>query len=312
MTIRTFTTGDDAAQVSIYNEAAADLPRFKPASLDEVRRRTLAADFDPTTRFFAVEAGHTVGYTTFNANGRVSFPWCRRGHESHAPALFEAVLTEMRLRQMTRACAAYRGDWPTIHDFFVKQGFAQVREMVNFVIDLADMPTPAAVPGHLLEPMTPADIPAVFALAAGVTRCPTPACLEEHLFRNAYFDGDSAFVMRSRTTADLLAALLLIMDNSYADPKMIDAAMPCFRLGAFGTEGMQAKRVNGLFSFVTQTGADTNRLGVELLAQAAARGYETDPGTLAAQVPSDATKLLRYYQQLWRRQGSFPVFEREL
>jgi hypothetical protein len=312
MTIRTFTAGDDAAQVSIYNEAAADLPRFKPASLDEIRRRILAADFDPTTRFFAVEAGHTVGYATFNANSRVSFPWCRRGHESHAPALFEAVLTEMRRRQMKRASAAYRGDWPTIHDFFVTHGFAKVREMVNFVIELADMPTPSATVGHTLEPMTPEDVPSVFAIAQGVTRCPNPACLEEHLFRNAYFDGDSAFVMRSRTSPELLAALLLIVDNAYADPKMIDAAMPCFRLGAFGSEGMQAKRVNGLFSFITHAGADTNRIGVELLAQAAARLYETELGTLAAQVPSDAPKLLRYYQQLWRRQGSFPVFEREL
>src|SRR5262249_51646942 len=34
MTIRTFQPGDDAVQVSIYNEAAADLPKFKPATID--------------------------------------------------------------------------------------------------------------------------------------------------------------------------------------------------------------------------------------------------------------------------------------
>jgi hypothetical protein len=312
MTIRTFAAGDDAAQVGIYNEAAADLPRFKASSLDEIRRRILAPDFDPTTRFVAVEAGQVVGYATFNANGRVSFPWCRRGHETHAPALFEAVLTEMRRRQMRRASAAYRSDWPGIHDFFVTHGFTKVRDMVNYFIELADMPTAATNLGHKLEPMLPEDVPAVFALAEGVTRCPTPACLEEHLFRNPYFDGDSTFVIRSRTSPDLLAALVLIVDNTYADPTMLDAGMPCFRLGAFGSEGMQAKRVNGLFSFVTHASADTNRLGVELLAQAASRLYETEIGTLAAQVPSDAPKLFRYYQQLWRRQGSFPVFEREL
>jgi hypothetical protein len=312
MTIRTFAPGDDSAQVSIYNEAAADLPRFKAASLDEIRRRILAPDFEPSTRFVAVEAGQVVGYATFNANGRVSFPWCRRGYESHAPALFEAVLAEMRRREMKRASAAYRGDWPTLHDFFVTQGFTKVREMVNFVIDLTDMPTAASNLGHKLEPMTPEDVPAVFAIAQGVTRCRTAASLEEHLFRNAYFDGDSAFVIRSRTSPDLVAALVLIVDNAYADPTTIDAGMPCFRLGAFGTEGMQTKRVNGLLSFVTHSGADTIRVGVELLAQVAARLYETDIGTLAAQVPSDAPKLLRYYQQVWRRQGSFPVFEREL
>ena len=45
MTIRTFRPGDDIAQVSIYNEAAASLPKFKPATVDEIRRRTRAADF---------------------------------------------------------------------------------------------------------------------------------------------------------------------------------------------------------------------------------------------------------------------------
>ena len=42
MKIRTYAPGDDGAQVSIYNEAAATLPKFKAATLDEVRRRTHA------------------------------------------------------------------------------------------------------------------------------------------------------------------------------------------------------------------------------------------------------------------------------
>ena len=55
MSIRIFQPGDEAAQVSIYNEASADLPKFKPATLDEVRRRHRGSDFDPTARFFAIE-----------------------------------------------------------------------------------------------------------------------------------------------------------------------------------------------------------------------------------------------------------------
>ena len=42
MTIRTFQPGDEATQVAIYNEAAAALPRFKPATAVEVQRRQLA------------------------------------------------------------------------------------------------------------------------------------------------------------------------------------------------------------------------------------------------------------------------------
>jgi hypothetical protein len=34
--------------------------------------------------------------------------------------------------------------------------------------------------------------------------------------------------------------------------------------------------------------------------------------TLCAQVPSDAVQLIRFYKQYFRRQGSFPLYEREL
>jgi hypothetical protein len=88
--------------------------------------------------------------------------------------------------------------------------------------------------------------------------------------------------------------------------------MPCFRLGAFGTEGMQWKRINGLFSFLAAPGKDVNPLGLELLSHAIPRLYETELETLAAQVPSDAPHLLRFYEQLFRKQGSFPVFEQAL
>ena len=102
MTIRTFKPGDDAAQVSIYNEAAADLPKFKAVTLDELRRRLRGPDFDPTTRFFAVEGGRPVGYAAFHVNGRVSFPWCRKGREQWAEPLLEAVLQAMRARPASR------------------------------------------------------------------------------------------------------------------------------------------------------------------------------------------------------------------
>src|SRR5262245_63292906 len=123
MTIRTFEAGDDAAQVSIYNEAAGELPKFKPASLDEVRRRLRAPEFDPGSRFFAVADGRPVGYASFAPSGRVSFPWCRKGHERFAGPLFDFVLAAMRQRGLKRAFAAYRADWPAVGEFFLQQGF---------------------------------------------------------------------------------------------------------------------------------------------------------------------------------------------
>ena len=94
------------AAAHLYNEAAAALPRFKPATLDEVRRRCHAADFDPATRFYAEENGLVVGYATFQMNGRVSFPWCRKGCESLAEPLLQTALSAMKERGMRRAWSA--------------------------------------------------------------------------------------------------------------------------------------------------------------------------------------------------------------
>src|SRR5205809_1066061 len=62
MMTRNFQAGDETAQVAIYNEATAQLPKFKPATLDEVRRRCRAPEFDPQTRFFAIDNEQPVGY----------------------------------------------------------------------------------------------------------------------------------------------------------------------------------------------------------------------------------------------------------
>ena len=109
-----------------------------------------------------------------------------------------------------------------------------------------------------------------------------------------------------------VAVGVLVHDPAYANPKQLDAAMPCFRLGAFGTEGMTVKRANGLFSFVAAADRDVSPLALDLLTRASQMLEETDVETLAAQVPSDASHLLRVYKQYFRRQGSFPLYEREL
>jgi hypothetical protein len=312
MTIRTFTTGDDAAQVGIYNEAAADLPKFKAVTLDELRRRLRGADFDPATRFYAVENNRPVGYAAFHANGRVSFPWCRKGREGWAEPLLDAVLTEMQRRGMGAAFAAYRTDWPAQRDFFLARGFSQAREVVNFVVDLVDMPTPSARAATAIEPMTPADAPAVFALAPTVFRVRSAAELEQHLLHNLYFPSGAARVLRSRSDGAPIGLSVLVENTDYANPREIDAAMPCFRLGAVGTEDMQTKRINGLFSFAAAEGRDLNVIGLDLLSNAALRLQDAEVATLAAQASTNAPHLLRFYQQYFRRQGSFPVFERPL
>src|SRR5687767_2646007 len=129
MTIRTFQAGDDIAQVSIYNEAAAGLPKFKSATIDEVRRRCRAADFDPAARFYAVEDRQVAGYANFQRTGRISFPWCRKGKEHLALPLLERALETMKQRGLPRAWAAYSTDWTSQGEFFVGQGFPKTREI---------------------------------------------------------------------------------------------------------------------------------------------------------------------------------------
>ncbi|HEY7330028.1 MAG TPA: hypothetical protein VH592_20500 [Gemmataceae bacterium] len=312
MEIRTYRPGDEAAQVGIYNEAAGELPKFKPATLDEVRRRARGAEFDLSARFLALVDGQPVGYSSFQANGRVSYPWCRKGHEATAKPLFESVLQAMKERSLPRAFTAYRSDWPGQQQFFRDNGFQQRREMVNYVLDLVGMPTPMARPSSSVGPATPSDVPAIHEMGANVLFIRDRAALEHYLFHNPYFPADSVFVLRSRTGGPALAAGILIANPSYANPRQVDAAMPCFRLGAFGTEGMTTKRINGLFSFLTANARDAQPLALDLLGYAAHKLQDTEVETFAAQVPSDADHLLCFYKQYFQRQGSFPILERML
>src|SRR5262249_47733719 len=152
-------------------------------------------DFDPSTRFFAVEGDRVVGYANYHANGRISFPWCRVGSESHAEKLHLAVLDSMRARGMKRAFAAYRADWPGPRDFFLSHGFRHPRDMVNFVVDLAELPTPAARPGSPIVPLKPEDVPAVLALAPEALRINSAVAMERQLFQNPFFRPDALFCL---------------------------------------------------------------------------------------------------------------------
>jgi hypothetical protein len=314
VSIRTYRPGDEEAQVHIYNAAAGALPKFKPAVVSDVQRRIRGRDFDPASRFYAEEAGKVVGYAGFHANGRVSYPWCLPGHEHHAEPLFAAVVEAMRRQGQRRAFAAYREDWPRINEFFVANGFRRARDMVSFVIDFFNMPTPSARPNNAVSPLTPADVPALLTLYPEVLRVKTVEALTDHLFNNRLFAPASLFALRSRQDNTPAAVGILITDPAYAAPRAVDAAMPCFHLGAFGTEGMSAKRIRGLFSFIARPDKSLPSYGMDLMGYAAQQMVQDsdDIDGFAAQVPSDAAALLAFYQRHFERQGSFPVYEFKL
>jgi hypothetical protein len=313
VTIRQYQPGDEQAQVALYNAAAGPMPKFKAATPQEVERRVRARDFDPTTRLYAEANGHVVGYCMIQPNGRVGYPWCAAGHEAQAPALLDAALAALRKRGVRQAFTAYRGDWPAINKFFLERGFRPTREMVNFAMDFLDMPTPPGRPCNTIGPLRPNDVPEVLSLGAGVLRITSANALTEYLFANPYFPSNALFALRNRPDGPPLAVGIFITERSYANPRAVDSNMPCFRLGAFGTEGMSTKRIVGLFSFLARPERSLPAYGMDLLGYAAQRLSDNDDiASFAAQVPSDAPALLAFYQQHFQRQGSFPVLERQL
>ena len=313
MNIRQFQAGDETSQLQIYNTAAAGLARFKPATIVDIQRRVQAKDFDPTTRFYAVENGKTVAYCTYQLNGRVGYPWHLQGHEAVAEPLFAHALAAMKARGINTAFCAYRQDWPSVTEFFAKRDFKLAREMVNFVMRFEDMPTPSARMGTQMEPARPADVPSIFALDPSAFRVKTAEALQDALFKNPWLKPESIYVLRARGGDSVSAAGIFVTDNNYADPRAVDPLMPCFRLGAFGTEGMTTKRVKGLFSFVARPDRSLHAHGMDLLCHATNRLQDDDEiACYAAQVASDVPALFGFYQRTFERQGSFPVYERDL
>jgi hypothetical protein len=218
----------------------------------------------------------------------------------------------MKDRGHTRVFAAYRADWTPQRAFFLANGFQHTHDIVNFVLDVVDLPTPAdrkSLPVSLLHS---ADLPALIGLAPKLFRVADLDTLERHFFHNPYFGDDAAFVLHNKADGSLAAAGMLIHDPSYADPLQVDANMPCFRLGAFGTEGLTTKRLNCLFSFVMPDSRDVVPIGLDLLGYATQQLTATDGSMLAAQVPTSVPHLLRFYERYFRKQGSFPIYERTL
>lgn len=236
-----------------------------------MQRRTKARGFDPSTRIYGEIQGKVFGYVSFDNVGRVSFPWTLPGHEHLREPLFQALIAAVQKSGMGRIFAAYREDWPGVHDFFLKHGFHKARDMVNFAINLIDMPTPAAMPSTSFTSLEPQDVPSLLNLAPEVLHTQRIDVLTEYLFKNPYFPPDSLYALRSRSGKEPIAVGILVSDSSYADPKLVDSSMPCFRLGAFGTEGTNAKRIKGLFSFLARQDRSLNHLGMDLLGQASYR-----------------------------------------
>lgn len=303
MHIRSYLLGDEVRQVEIYNAAAGGLPGFKPATAAEVARRYHGSDSDPDSRHYLVSEGRVVGYIGFNLGGRISYPWCEPAAESGREPLLDAALTAMKGRGHNEAWAAYRADWEPVRSFLVERGFFPVREMVNFVADLGQLPAIVDEQAGSISPLPRERVHQLRELGRGVFQVDEPEALSAFYWDNPFLSNESLFALTSLDGGRLVGVGLAVIDPSFADPTKIDPSMPCFRLGAMGTERERHKRVNGLFCAVfTEEAA-----GEALLAEAARRFRMAGLRHAAAQAPSDQPARLAFLDRFFQRQGSFPV-----
>jgi hypothetical protein len=285
MPIRTYQPGDEHAQARIYNTAAGSLPGFKRATAEEISRRYPGGDPDPESRYYAIET-------------------------SRQP-LLETVLLEMRKRGIPEAWTAYRANWSSVHDFLGQHDFTEKRQMINYMAEAAQLPDEDHLAANrVVEPLIRADLPELIAVANGLLAGTDAEALERFFWDNPFYHfSESLFVLKQEDSGEILGVSLLVVNDQFADPTKVDAAMPCFRLGAFGSERERHKRVNGLYSCVFINETESDRLLSATLRLQASRSV---PTVIAAQAPSDAPALCAWYDRFFQRQGSFPIWSRRL
>jgi hypothetical protein len=311
MSIRSYQTGDEHAQARIYNSVAGALPKFKPSTADEIARRYQPGDPDARSRYYAVENGEVVGYAVFGSNGRISYPWCLPGAEDQREPLLDTVLGEMRKRGLPEAWTAYRGDWTGVVDFLRAHGFRDKYTMLNYVAEVSRFPTPVDLPpNRLIAPLQQNELGQLIALDPALFGDVAATELERFYWHNPFYQfPESLFALNDAQSGATVGVYVLVVSDRFADPIKIDPAMPCFRLGAFGTERERHKRVTGLFSCVFANPAEADlMLAAALRSKAAGSGLTH----IAAQACSDAVSLCSWYDRLFQRQGSFPVLSRQL
>ncbi len=309
--IRSYRPGDEQAQIEIYNLATGGLPGYKPASADEVSRRYRAAGFDPGSKLYAEQDERIVGYVSFSENGRVSLPWCLPEAGHVRPALLEAALDAMRARGLRRVWAAYRADWHAVQAALAALGFRRLHEVINFAAAIAALPQGSSAMSA--APLERSDLARLFELDPSAFGVASAAELAAAWFDGPYLAADSFFALIDLAGPTLVGAGVAVVNALYADPAKIDPRMPCFRLGAVGTEAERTKRVQGLFSYAApRERAANHAVAQAALGEACRRFRRAGLERAAAQCRSDRPVELAFYDAHFERQGSFPVLVRDL
>ena len=215
------------------------------------------------------------------------------------------------MRGLVEAWSAYRADWSPILDFLLGHNFIQIRSMINYVAHTSRLPVSSQLPpSRLVTCLQRDELPDLAALAPAIFGALDLHVIEHFFWENLVYSFlDRLLALKDANSGRIRAVSLLVVDDRFADPTKIDASMPCFRFGAFGTEHQRHKRVNGLYSCVF---ADEHEADLLLSASLAGDSGVAALGQIAAQAPSDAPTLCAWYERFFQRQGSFPILSRRL
>jgi hypothetical protein len=196
-------------------------------------------------------------------------------------------------------------------DFLRGHQFIQIRSMINYVAEKSRLPVLDRLPAtRLVTNLKRDELPDLATLMPASFGKVDVATLGRFFWENPFYAfPDHLLALKDADSGNLRGISLMVLDDRFADPTKIDSSMPCFRLGAFGTETQRHKRVNGLYSCLFVDEVDGDLL---LAASLASISGKFTLNYFAAQAPDDAPALCAWYDRHFEHQGSFPILSRPL
>ena len=314
MTIRTFQAGDDAAQGRIYNEAAGRPAAVQARDAGRAAPPARGPDFDPGTRFFAWRGRPARRLRHVPRQRPRQLPLVPQGPRGGAPSRSSRPSsTRCAGAAIAGAFAAYRADWPAAARVLRRPRLRARRARWSIRHRHrrhADAVGPLA--SHI-TPLTPADVPAV--LRPGRASC----AADDR--RRARGSTSSTTPTSRRRRCSCCAAAAATSRRRRGAGRRVAGATPTpagrSRHALLPPRGVRHRGADPSASTACSassppTRATCRRCALDLLGHATQRLQDTEVETLAAQVPSDAPHLLRFYKRSSAGRGVSRVFERPL
>jgi hypothetical protein len=145
-------------QARIGTEATKDWKAYRQTPAEELRKTYSGADFDPSTRFYALLNGELIGFLTSSVVGGIGektaimrLPLVKKGHEPAEKALMDhalKVLRDKRVLLLTTEVAKGWGAWEALLKKYKFEDIGAASYIVDKTIsslNLSALPAPTGV-----------------------------------------------------------------------------------------------------------------------------------------------------------------------